>query len=112
MDKGRYCEEGVGNMERPSHAPTHDYHWNVTNFLPSAWPAAHKSHVSEFNTDCSSHWIPREIEYKGLYSTTAHPRGLLHHIESIIGQSVSTDYLRTSAILRLEVCFMKAETNR
>ena len=43
---------------------------------------------------------------------TALPRGLFHHIESIIGQSVSTDYLRTSAILRLEVCFMKAETNR
>lgn len=83
MDKGRDCEEGVVNME----GLVIHLHMTITGMSQISCPAPGQkltNHTYQSATQTALPiGYPREIEYKGLCSTTAHPRGLVYHIESI-----------------------------
>lgn len=63
-------------------------HMTITGMSQTSFPVPGQqltNHMYQSSTQTALPiGYPREIEYKGLYSTTAHPRGLVHHIESII----------------------------
>lgn len=83
-------EEEVVNMEGPSHAPVHDYHWNVTkevregHRLPARWlnSSSQTTCTRLSHTNCSSHWVSKgnriqwSVQHQSIPQRTSSPCGI------------------------------------